>query len=50
MTAGQKLAILKIHPTTVKFMALGNLEAAAEENMQLRGRTATVDFWKARMP
>ncbi len=36
MSVGQKLAMLKIRPTYVKFLSLGNLEAAPEEAMQLR--------------
>jgi hypothetical protein len=35
MSVGQKLTILKIHLTIVTI--LGNLEAAPEEAMQLRG-------------
>ena len=36
MSVGQKLAMLKIRPTYVKFLSLGDLEAAPEEAMQLR--------------
>ncbi len=36
MSVGQKLAMLKICPTYVKFLSLGDLEAAPEEAMQLR--------------
>ena len=36
MPVGQKLDILKIHPTSVTFLRLRNLEAAPEETMQLR--------------
>ena len=36
MSVGQKLAMLKIRPTSVKFLSLGDLEAATEEAMQLR--------------
>ena len=37
MSVGQKLTILKICLTIVTLMILGNLEAAPEEAMQLRG-------------
>ena len=37
MSVGQKLTILKIRLTIVKVMILGNLEAAPEKAMQLRG-------------
>ena len=37
MSVGQKLMILKICPTIVTLMILGNLKAAPEETMQLRG-------------
>ena len=37
MSVGQKLTILKIRLKIVKVMILGNLEAALEEAMQLRG-------------
>ena len=36
MSVGQKLAMLKIRSTYVKFLSLRNLEAAPEEAMQLR--------------
>ena len=36
MSVGQKLAMLKIRPTSVTFLRLRNLEAAPEEAMQLR--------------
>ena len=37
MSVGQKLTILKIRLTIVTVMILGNLEAAPEEAIQLRG-------------
>ena len=36
MSVGQKLAMLKIHSTSVTFLSLCSLEAAPEEAMQLR--------------
>ena len=36
MSVGQKLAMLKIRSTYVKFLSLSDLEAATEEAMQLR--------------
>ena len=36
MSVGQKLAMLKIRSTFVKFLSLRDLEAAPEEAMQLR--------------
>ena len=36
MSVGQKLAMLKIRKTSIKFLSLCNLEAAPEEAMQLR--------------
>ena len=36
MSVGQKLAMLKICSTSVTFLSLRNLEAAPEEDMQLR--------------
>ena len=36
MSVGQKLAMLKIRSTYVKFLSLRDLEAAPEEAMQLR--------------
>ena len=36
MSVGQKLAMLKIRSTYVKFLSLRDLEAAPEETMQLR--------------
>ena len=36
MSVGQKLAMLKIRSTSVTFLSLSDLEAAPEENMQLR--------------
>ena len=36
MSVGQKLAMLKIRSRSLKFLSLGNLEAAPEEAMQLR--------------
>ena len=36
MSVGQKLVMLKIRSTPVKFLSLRNLEAAPEEAMQLR--------------
>ena len=36
MSVGQKLAMLKIRSTSIKFLSLRNLEAAPEEAMQLR--------------
>jgi hypothetical protein len=36
MSAGQKLAMLKIRSTSITFLSLCNLEAAPEEAMQLR--------------
>ena len=35
MSVGQKLAMLKIRSTSVKFLSLRNLKAAPEEAMQL---------------
>ena len=37
MSVGKKLTILKICLKIVKVMILGNLEAASEEAIQLRG-------------
>ena len=39
MSVGQKLAMLKIRSTYVKFLSLCDLEAAPEEAMQLRRLT-----------
>jgi hypothetical protein len=36
MSVGQKLAMLKIRPTSFTFLRLRNLEAAPEEAMQPR--------------
>ena len=36
MSVGQKLVMLKIRSTSIKFLSLRNLEAAPEEAMQLR--------------
>ena len=36
MSVGQKLTMLKIRSTSVKFLTLRDLEAAPEEAMQLR--------------
>ena len=36
MSVGQKLAMLKIRSTSIKFLSLRDLEAAPEEAMQLR--------------
>ena len=36
MSVGQKLAMLKMHSTSVTFLSLHDLEAAPEEAMQLR--------------
>ena len=36
MSVGQKLAMLKIRSTHVKFLSLRDLEAAPEETMQVR--------------
>ena len=36
MSVGQKLTMLKIRSTSVTFLSLSDLEAAPEENMQLR--------------
>ena len=36
MSVGQKLAMLKICSTSIKFLSLRDLEAAPEEAMQLR--------------
>ena len=36
MSVGQKLTMLKIRSTSIKFLSLRNLEAAPEEAMQLR--------------
>ena len=36
MSVGQKLPMLKIRFTSVKFLSLRNLETAPEEAMQLR--------------
>ena len=36
MSVGQKLTMLKIRSTSVTFLSLRDLEAAPEEDMQLR--------------
>ena len=36
MSVGQKLAMLKMHSTSVTFLSLYDLEAAPEEAMELR--------------
>ena len=36
MSVGQKLVMLKIRSTSIKFLSLRDLEAAPEEAMQLR--------------
>ena len=45
MSVGQKLAMLKIHSTSVTFLSLSNLEAASEEAMQLRRLFGKIEFW-----